>query len=170
MTDTEISARRTKRRFAHELYPHADEYEVRSLDVEVPYLYAMAQGFEIHDSGWSDADPREAMARTMYMIQARQIALLADAVKQGLVGDEAWKWAVEHYDVEGSWVYERAEHYGVPVLEIKPYPCGEPAKRHAHYGPPDHRGWRTVTYVDGTEDDCFECTEPNPDLQPELDI
>ena len=31
---------RTKRRYAHELYPHAGEYEVRPLAVEVPYLYA----------------------------------------------------------------------------------------------------------------------------------
>lgn len=32
----------TKRKYAHELYPHPAEGEVRPLAVEVPYLYARA--------------------------------------------------------------------------------------------------------------------------------
>ena len=51
MAEVEVAKRRTKRRYAHELYPHADEFEVRKLAVEVPYLYARAIGFEIEGTG-----------------------------------------------------------------------------------------------------------------------
>ena len=34
-----MSDRRTKRRYAFELFPHADEGEVRPLSIDVPYLY-----------------------------------------------------------------------------------------------------------------------------------
>jgi hypothetical protein len=35
--ETPKPERRTKRRYAHELYPHGEEGGTRSLEVEVPY-------------------------------------------------------------------------------------------------------------------------------------
>jgi len=159
----ESAVRRTKRRYAHELYPHAEEFEVRPLAVEVPYLYAMALGFDLQDTGWYDVEPRSiAGDRTMYLIKSRELALIADAVLQGLTGDAAWSWAIERMDYEGEWVYERAEHYGVDMDRIKPYPCGPEPEHHDHLGPEDRRGFRLVTRMQGRESDCVECTEAAP--------
>lgn len=160
--------RRTKRRYANELYPHADEYEVRPLAVEVPYLYARAIGHSVHGTDWfdllSDGERGHLMLaneRTMAKIEANHAALFADAVHQGLVGDEAWRWATERYSDDSSWVWDRAIHYGVPVNDIKPYPVLNEPDHHYHYGDPDAHGWRTVTRVEGKESECDECTEPD---------
>lgn len=164
----EIEAeRRTKRRFAHELYPPADEHEARPLAVEVPHLYARAIGLEIHGTSWSIVEPRHGGGdRVMQLISARQIALLADAVNQGLTGDEAWQWAsVRASDETGEWVRERAEVHGVPYENIKPYLCGPEVPRHNHVGPPNGHGFRTVS-VPGAESACLECTEPIPEGTP----
>lgn len=153
--------RRTKRRYAHELYPHADECEVRPLAIEVPYLYARAIGFEVEGTGWFDHPGREAQDRTHHLIDARQIAFQADAMLQGLPSEEAWKWAAERAcDESGEWAYERAAHYGVPCDDIKPYPCGPERDHHDHLGEPDARGSRIVTRAAGPESECLECTEP----------
>ena len=160
---------RTKRRYAHELYPHAGEYELRPLAVEVPYLYAQAVGLAIFGTDWFDAfkgkgDKVGAVLttqRTMRLLDARHAALLADAIHQGLTGDEAWEWATSRYDEEGGWVYDRAKHYGVPVEKIKPYPVLDEPDRHDHYGWAEALGWRTVTRVEGRESDCPECCEPD---------
>ena len=160
---------RTKRRYADELYPHPGEWEIRPLAVEVPYLYAQAVGHEIFGTDWftvfkGKGDKVGAVLttqRTIAMIEARDRALLADAIHQGLTGDEAWEWAASRYDEEGGWVYDRAKHYGVPVKKIKPYPVLDEPDRHDHYGEPDARGWRTVTRVEGRESDCPECCEPD---------
>lgn len=152
--------RRTKRRYAHELYPHGNEYETRPLAVEVPYLYARADGLDIHGTGWFEADGKESGHRVHQMLDARMIAFLADALLQGLTGDEAWQWADQRaMEEDGSWVYERAEHYGVNPDLIKPYPCGPKLNHHDHFAEPDARGWRIVTRAPGAEDDCEECTE-----------
>ena len=47
-----MSDRRTIRRYAHELYPHPNEYEVRALEVEVPYLYARFIGLNTFGTDW----------------------------------------------------------------------------------------------------------------------
>ena len=99
--------------------------------------------------------------RTMRLLDARHAALLADAIHQGLTGDEAWEWATSRYDEEGGWVYDRAKHYGVPIEKIKPYPVLDEPDRHDHYGELDTQGWRTVTRVEGRESDCPECCEPD---------
>ena len=49
-----MSERRTIRRYAHEMYPHAEEGETRALAVEVPYLYAKAVGLDVWGTGWDD--------------------------------------------------------------------------------------------------------------------
>jgi hypothetical protein len=152
--------RRTKRRYAHELYPHGEEFETRSLEVEVPYLYARAIGMDVTGTGWFAHVNHESGDRTMHMINARQTALMADAMLQGLTGNDAWFWADQRMDESGEWVYERAEHYGVKPALIKPYACGPKPDHHDHYGPEQVDGWCTVTRVTGTEDDCADCTEP----------
>lgn len=158
MTTTE---RRTKRRYAHELHPHPDEHEVRTLDIDVPYLYARAIGMELRDTGWQKASYSERGDRVVLMIQARQIALMADAMHQDLVGQEAWEWARSAAtDETGEIVAERAVHYGVDLDSLKPYPCGPEPLRHWHYGPPDRRGGRPCFIIDGSEAACEECTEP----------
>lgn len=152
--------RRTKRRFAYELYPNAAEDGTRPLSVEVPHLYARALGFEVHGTGWFDVDREISGARTMLLIEARQIAFLADALLQGMAGDEAWAWAQEYLsDETGELCFDRAEHYGVDPYRIKPYPCGAAPSPHEHLGEPDSRQMRLVTYAPGAEDDCEECTE-----------
>lgn len=163
MTET-----RTKRRYAHELYPHPDEFEVRPLAVEVPYLYAQAIGYELGGTGWfdmlgADTTPEQnhiAGDRTMALIRQRQLALLADALLQGMTGDEAWKWAAERDDYEGGWISERSEVYGIDWSAIKPYACGPEPDHHDHYGEPDSRGWRRVFRTKGKESGCPDCTEP----------
>lgn len=119
------------REYAHEIYPHPGEDDTRPLAVDVPYLYARALGYEPSES-WHDALTsdditlrRLAMNRTMLLLAAREIALIADALAQGLAGDEAWKWAEERANEEsGEWIWERAVHYGVNPEAIKPYSLG----------------------------------------------
>jgi hypothetical protein len=157
--------RRTKRRYAHELYPHPADDEIRPLSVEVPYLYARAVGFQVHGTGWfgqtgSPEKAQIALGRTEAVINAREIAFLADALLQGLAGEAAWRWAAEYAsDETGELAYDRAAHYKVRIDDIKPYPCGDDPSYHDHLGEPDSGGWRTVTRAPGAEDDCEECTE-----------
>jgi hypothetical protein len=157
--------RRTKRRYAHELYPHPAEGEVRELAVEVPYLYARAIGFDFEGTSWFATDPegrRERVDRTLALIAARGRALFADALLQGLTGQEAWEWAESRNTPDGEWIWERAHHYKVDPDAIKPYPCGPEPDHHDHYAEPDDRGWRVVTRVEGREADCPDCTEELP--------
>jgi hypothetical protein len=164
----QATPRRTKRRYAHELYPHADEFETRPVATEVPYLYARAIGHGTQGTSWFDMREGDALRlsveRTQTQIHARLIAFLADALHQGMTGDEAWKWADERcWDYSGEWLYQRAEHYGVPTEQIKPYPCGPEPDKHDHYEDPDERGWRIVVPVQGKESECPECTEEAPE-------
>ena len=163
MTDT---TRRTIRRFAHELYPHADEGQTRDLATEVPYLYARAIGLEVHDTGWYDTEPAVSRARIVELVQHLQLAFLADALLQGLAGQEAWQWADQRSWDDGSeWAYERARHYGVPVELIKPYPCGLEPTTHDHMASTgDVTGYGTVTSIDCPESTCTICTV---EVQPE---
>ncbi len=156
--------RRTKRRYAHELYPHGEEYEVRPLAVEVPYHYARAVGFDVQGTNWFDAEPRVMGDRINAYVQESRLALLLDALLQGLTGDEAWKWADEKIGDDNGWMFERAAHYGVPIDQIKPYLCNGEPDHHEHLGEPDKRGWRVVTRTPGKESECPECTEP---IEPE---
>lgn len=155
----------TKRRFAHELYPHADEWEVRPLSVEVPYRYARAIGLEVSGTGWFEmrGDPlRNTVSgdRTMALIAARETALLADALHQALTGADAWAWAQERMDESGEWIYERAVRHGVPVKLIKPYRCGPEPGHHDHKASTgDVMGSGVVTRVKGKESECPTCCE-----------
>lgn len=155
-----VPARRTKRRYAHELYPQAGEWEIRALEVEVPALYARALGFEVHGTGWFDQAPKDSINRTHQLIDSRRHALMADAMLQGLTGQEAWEWAEHRMNDDGGVVYGRAIHYGVDTANIKPYPCGPEPTKHDHYEKPLANGWSTVVYAPGPESDCEECTEP----------
>jgi len=168
MTDEQKTERRTKRRYAHELYPAGDEWEVRPLAVEVPRLYARAMGFEVDGTGWYDLlsgspeESRQAGNRTLQLVDLRHIAFLADALAQDLVGDEAWAWAEEHArDESGELAWERAEHYGVRPQQIKPYPCGPEPDHHDHFTNQEER-YGVVTRVDGPESACLLCTEEVP--------
>lgn len=167
MTNTTetAAARRTKRRYAHELYPHAEEREIRPLATEVPHLYARMVGLDVSGTSWIDMREGDAlklsMERTLSLLDARRIALLGDALLQGLTGDEAWAWADQRsWDETGEIAYERARHYGVEPDRIKPYPCGPEPDHHYHHAEPDAQGWRVATRVDGKESDCVDCTEP----------
>lgn len=78
MNREETPNRRTKRRYAHELYPHGEEFGVRPLETEVPYLYARAIGADVRGTGWFAATMPESGDRMHIMIDAHQIALMAD--------------------------------------------------------------------------------------------
>lgn len=163
-----MSARRTIRRYAHELYPHPDEGQVRPLATEVPYLYARAMGFSTQGTGWHDlfdsGDYTTANARTHEYILAAEVAFLADALHQGLTGDEAWTWVMERVgygDSIGEWVWQRAEHHGVDPHRIKPYPCGPDPTHHDHMASTGNvMGVGIVTTIPVPEDECETCTEP----------
>lgn len=160
-----MSDRRTKRRYAHELYPHAEEFEVRPLAVEVPYLYARAFGLDVTGTGWFTAETDVLVARTNMMLDARHIALMADAMLQGLTGQDAHEWVERHRDYEGEMFWDVAVKHVPNQALIKPYPCGATPDHHDHMTPMDPAnpdGWQTVTRVDGLEADCDECTEPVP--------
>ena len=160
MTATDPDLRRTIRRYAHEIYPHAALDEIRPLAAEVPYLYARAIGLEVVGTGWVDEDPAASTARTGLLVAARELAFLADALHQGLTGDEAWTWVAEHAsDETGELVWDRAEHYGVDGYAIRPYLCGPEPSRHAHWTQIPG-GSRIGRYVEGRESDCEACTEP----------
>jgi len=151
--------RRTKRRYAYELYPHAKEDEVRPLAVEVPYLYAQAIGWQATETGWVGVDREVVSLRFALLCMARERALLADAMLQGLRGDKAWRWVQEHLDDSGELVWDRAVHCGVPADAIKPFPCGpEPDDHYCGMGGID--GWRRN--VPGKESECEHCTEAIP--------
>lgn len=157
---SEDAKRRTKRRYAHELYPHGEEWKVRPLEVELPYLYARAIGFDVRGTSWFDDHGRTAADRTMRMIDANHIALMADAMAQGLTGQEAWAWAESRMDESGEWIYERATHYGVKPELIKPYPHGPEPDHHDHDEPIPGSKWLRVHRIKGKESDCPDCTEP----------
>lgn len=172
MTDIK---RRTIRRYAYELYPHPNEGENRDLAVEVPYLYARAQGFEVWGTGYFDLAPRredgtydaaenrQRIDRIGQIIDAARIAFLADALLQGLTGQEAWDWADQRHwgDSVGEWVWERGTHYGVDLARIKPYPCGPEPSQHDHMASTgDVMGHGIVTRIDCPESECPTCTEP----------
>lgn len=169
-----MTDRRTKRRYAHELYPHGREDEIRDLAVEVPYLYARAQGLEVDGTSWFDMLHRDqpddtrrlAAERTNHVVLTAQLALLADALLQGLTGQEAWEWAEARCggDVIGEWVWERGTHYGVDLARIKPYPCGPEPKYHDHMASTgDVMGHGIITRIDCAESECPDCTEPIPE-------
>lgn len=168
-----MTDRRTKRRYAHELYPHPTEFEVRPLSVDVPYLYAQALGYEVSGTRWYDMgtpeEARRSMERTMALIRQREIALVADALAQGMARDEAWQWAQERSNEEsGEWIWERGVIYGVDPDAIRPYPCGDEPDSHDHLSERDARGFATVTRVQGKESECDECTEPVPPADVEI--
>lgn len=150
---------RTKRRYAHELYPHAKRDEVRPLSVEVPYLYAQAIGFNVCGTGWT-ADEAKPLVQPRFVIlcMARERALLADAALQGLHGDEAWRWVHEHLDEGGEMVWDRAVANGVDPNKIKPYKCGPEPDDHM-CGAGLSEGWRVG--APGREDECPHCSEPD---------
>lgn len=162
-----MSDRRTKRRYAHELFPHAEEWETRPLDVEVPYRLARAVGFDVNGTSWFTGDTKEEHRRngerTMAMINETRIALLAVALHKGMTGDVAWTWVDSHMHEEMELLYVSCKEYGIDVDLIKPYPCGPEPDHHDHLGEPLLRNgveYRTVTRVDGKESECEECTEP----------
>lgn len=171
MTDTpteQATTRRTKRRYAHELYPHAEEGQARPLTVDVPYLYARAVGLEVHGTGWFDLegdDLKMVGTRMTQLVTAYELAFVADALLQGLAGEDAWAWGQGRMgDVAAEIVGERALHYGVPYDQIKPYPCGPEPDHHDHLGEMDAKyiGVQVVTRIAGKESECPECTEEIP--------
>jgi hypothetical protein len=152
-------SRTMKRKLAHQLYPEPAELADLT-DEHVPYLYARAYGFRVNGTGWFDVEPDVAGTRTMLLIQAAQIAVLADALAQGLTGADAWRWAEETLADESlECVWDRAAHYGIPFDSIRPYSCGPEPEQHDHVAAPDARGYRLVTRVRGRESQCPDCTE-----------
>lgn len=172
MSEQAAPERRTKRRYAHDLFPHAEEGQTRPLSVEVPYLYAQAHGMDVDGTDWNDLFDGDrthtemvlAHNRTMAKIEAGRAAFLADALHQGMAGDEAWAWAdARMWDYEGEALWDRAEHYGVDPKQIRPYPILAERQKHDHWSEPDERGWRTlVETVEVPESECETCTEPVP--------
>jgi hypothetical protein len=159
---------RTKRRYAHELYPHpADEWLIRPLAEEVPYLYAQALGLQTWNIGWTQDKTAEGMRRgmdrVMLSIAASQRALIADALLSGLSGDAAWSWAEErcHADTVGEWLWERATKFGINPAVIKPYPLRDELAHHDHMASTgDSMGHGLVTRIECRESECADCCEP----------
>ena len=158
--------RRTKRRYAHELYPPAEEYETRPLTVEVPTLYAHALGLEVHGTDWYDltrtkTELRLSGLRVVQLVEARRVAFLADALLLGMTGDQAWQWANENtMEESGEIVYGRAVHYGIKPDLIKPYPVLDERQQHEHWSPRDKNGMSfLIEMVAGPESECERCTE-----------
>lgn len=156
-----MTARRTKRRYAHEIYPHADEWQVRPLALEVPYQLAMAVGASVFGTGWME-DPASGRQRVAEAMARIEIALLADALHQGMTGEDAWTWVACGGDgqAQHELAYERAAHYGVPINLIKPYPCGPEPQHHDHMASTgDVTGTGLVTRIDTPEAQCETCTQ-----------
>lgn len=155
--------RRTRRRYAHELFPHPAEGEARPLEVDVKYWLARAHGFSPRGTSWLVVSPVEVADRIAVMQDAQHVALLAVALEKGLSGQEAWTFAAERLHSETSeWIGEYALEYGVHLDVIKPYPCGPEPEHHDHLSEPNARGDRFITRVDGKESECHDCTEEAP--------
>lgn len=164
-------ARRTKRRYAYELYPHREDGESRLLAVDVPYQIAHAIGMsagtrewhELIDQGGDAA--QAAVNRTVQFLEACHVALLASALDEGLRGQQAWdkatRWAG---DEAREMLWDAAERYGVPLDDIRPYPIRGEASTHEHWSDRNASGWRKAIdlRVSGPESGCEECTEPVP--------
>lgn len=118
-------------RYAHELHPEPADHEQRNLPQMLPYLFARAIGLRTFGTGWYDlarsdspTDRQVAYNRTDLYVHAGQMALLADALAQGLTGAEAWRWVSDRSrDNMGEWLAERASAYGVDSDRIAAYPC-----------------------------------------------
>lgn len=166
-------ARITKRRYASDIYPHGDEWEVRDLATDVPYLHADFVGHRTDGTGWheliglfesgtvgQEVAAELTMARVILLIHKAEIAALADALSRGMTGDEAWKWAMSRSAGDGmDAIYERAVELGVPVMDIKPYPCGPEPANHDHRIPSERGGgWYHLQRVEGPESTCEDCT------------
>jgi hypothetical protein len=163
---TETQKRRTKRRYAHELYPFGpDNGETRPLEVEVPVYIARALGLTIDGTSWMEVEPRTVAGdRIGQFLLFSRIAFLADALLQDKVGQEAWDWADLRSNEEADeWLYERAVDYGIDPMLIKPYPCGPEPKHHDHYS---HGTHGIVTRIPIPESECADCTEPVTDGAP----
>lgn len=157
---------RTIRRYAHEIYPLAKEWEVRPLEVEAPCLLARVVGLSTWGTNFRHADAREQVARVEELVLTTELALLADALHQGLAGDEAWRFAQVGGDGQAAneKAYERAVHYGIRVGRIKPYPIGPELTTHDHMSSTgDATGSGFVTVIDMPEDQCPTCCEPEED-------
>jgi hypothetical protein len=151
---------RTKRRYAHELFPEGEMDTLRPVAVEATYHYARAIGFDTYGTGWFEAGSEAHAGRVQQLVTERQVALLVDALAQGLTGEAGWEWAFwRAQDEAGEFIYERAVHYGIDPTAIKPYPCGAEPDHHDHRGPETVGGWPVLTQVEGKESECQECTE-----------
>lgn len=165
--------RRTKRRYAHELYPHPGEGESRPLAVDARHALAMAIGSQVgrewHDLiGQGGESARVATDRTMYHLALADVAFLAVALADGLSGQEAWDWAREaRGDEVDELLYEAAERFGVDWDAIKPYPIREEPETHEHWTPRNAHGTKMLLEyrVAGKESEREECTEPVPDSE-----
>lgn len=133
-----MTGRRTKRRYAHEIYPHAEEWQVRPLALEVPYLLAMAVGASVFGTGWME-DPARGRHRVAEAMARIEIALLADALHQGMTGDEAWSWVACGGDgqAQHELAFERACHYGVRSTSSSPTPAGPSPSTTTTWPPPE---------------------------------
>lgn len=168
MSDVVTPTRRTKRRYAYELYPAGPEDgTTRPLSEDVPYAIARALGLTIWGTSWRQAEPRGAAGdRISEFLSAARIAFLADALHQDLVGQEAWDWADARSNEEAdAFLWERAEHYGINPALIKPYPCGPEPSTHDHMTDMVNR-FGFVTRIPIPESECAECTEPITEGEP----
>lgn len=111
-------------RYAHQIEPHPSEGETLLLDRLVRYHYAQALAWHLSFAetiAETIDGPRMDYALAQYLGHSH-LALLHDALAQGLTGQEAADWASRRHhseSVEIAW--ERAAHYGLNPDEIRPY-------------------------------------------------
>lgn len=169
--------RRTKRRYAHELYPHPEDGEPRALAVDVRHALAMAIGSQVGRE-WHDLmseggeSARIASDRTMYHLALVEVAFLAVALADGLSGQAAWDWANSaRGDEVDKLLYDAAARFDVDWDAIKPYLIRSEPDTHEHWTPRNARGVKTLLEyrVPGKESDCEACTEPVPASETEGD-
>lgn len=158
--------RRTRRRFAHELYPEPGDGA--SLEESARYWLARASGLNVWGTDWLDLmdapnplSRKLAWMRAEVLVRTRHIALLADVLASGLTGQEAWTEAAEMAsDETGEIVWDRAVAHGIDPDRIKPYPVVAEPDHHRHWTPRDPRGVRVlIGTIDGKESECPDCTE-----------
>ena len=108
--------------YAHELVPHPDEGETKPLDYLARYHYAQAQAWHLAFADViDDPGPRLDFALGQYLRHAH-LALLHDALAQGMGGQEAADWASQRNHSESAeWIWERGVAYGLDPDQIRPY-------------------------------------------------
>lgn len=112
----------TPLQYAHQIVPHPEDGEAAPLTELVRYHYAQAIAWHLAFAEAVAADPGGIDFPLSQYIGHAHLALLHDALAQGLIGQESADWASTRNDSEScEWIWERGVACGLNPDEIRAY-------------------------------------------------